>query len=255
MYYKLKKGELKKIISKGFNKAGNIRALALKVGIPRSTLSAYHMEKYLIKKENLDKLNNFLNISFNEKIIEGKLPSNWKQIKAGKMGVEMKKKKGTYERQLKLCQKKGSKKIKLWHKKMKKENPYDYYSMQYSKFKRIGGYKFITKNNEKVRNLFEKEVADILKDNGIKYRYEPFIQIGKKCFFPDFVINNKIIIECTEWRGIDKAIKLRDKIKYLKKEYDVFVVIPKALKRYYEILNNHLLLGTDELMQVIDKSR
>ena len=88
----------------------------------------------------------------------------------------------------------------------------------------------------------------------VDYKYEPLIKINDKYFFPDFLINNKIIIECTEWRGIDKAIKLKYKISFLQKEYKIYVLIPKALKRYYEILNHHLLLGTDDLIKELNKS-
>lgn len=133
---------------------------------------------------------------------------------------------------------------------MKQNEPEKYHLMQYEKFKKIGGYKFITNNGEKVRNKFEKDTADILKDRGFQYEYEPLVRIGERFFFPDFLVNGNIIIECTEWRGHDKAIKLKEKIKYLKKEYKVYVLIPKALKRYYEILNHHLLLGFDDLKKV-----
>ena len=97
-------------------------------------------------------------------------------------------------------------------------------------------------------------ITDILKDMNLKYKYEPLVKAGGKHFFPDFLINNKIIIECTGWRGYDKAIKLKKKIRYLKKRYKVYVVIPKTLKRYYEILNRHLILGTDNLSNIIQKS-
>lgn len=89
----------------------------------------------------------------------------------------------------------------------------------------------------------------------LSYKYEPLVKIGNRYFFPDFLINNKIIVECTEWRGFDKAIKLKSKIEFLKKEYKVFVVIPKSLKRYYEILNRHLLLGTEALINELNMSR
>ena len=93
---------------------------------------------------------------------------------------------------------------------MKMENPKKYYMMQYEKFKRIGGYKYRTNNGEKVRNELEKEVANLLKKNKIEYEYEPLIKSDNKYFFPDFLINNKIILECTAWRGEAKAYKLKE---------------------------------------------
>ena len=62
------------------------------------------------------------------------------------------------------------------------------------------------------------------------------------------MINDKIIIECTEWRGFDKAVKLKSKINSLKQKYKVYVVIPKTLKRYYETLNQYLVLGLEDLI-------
>ncbi|MDP3027000.1 MAG: helix-turn-helix domain-containing protein [Nanoarchaeota archaeon] len=253
MYFILRKGVLRDLISKALKKAGNIRKLEINVKISRSTLSRYYNEKIAIKKENLDKLLDYLNTSIKKEDIAEELSDNWKQIKGGKRCVEEKKKNGNYQEQLKQCQKKGVKGIRLWHRNMKKNNPKKYYLMQYEKFKKIGGYKFTTENGEKVRNKFEKDTADILKNLKVDYKYEPLIKIGNKGFFPDFLINNNIIIECTEWRGSDKAIKLKNKIEFLKKEYKVFVLIPKPLKRYYETLNHHLLLGMDDLKETIKK--
>ena len=257
MYLILKKGVLRNLIFKALIKSGNIRNLEKVVKISKSTLSVYYNEKRAIKQDNLDRLTNYLSILFKEEDIIERLPDNWKQIKGGKKCVEAKKKNGTFEKQIKQMRSKNnydSECLRLWHKKMKKENIEKYYIMQYERFKKIGVYKFITENGEKVRNKLEKEVADLLKSMNFNYKYEPLVKAGSKYFFPDFLIDNNIIIECTEWRGFDKAIKLKNKIEFLKEEYEVFVVIPKPLKRYYEILNNHLLLGMDDLKQILQKS-
>ena len=199
MYLILKKGLLREILDKAFLKAGNIRKLAKDVGIPRSTLSSYHMEKVSITEKNLNKLLRYLLMTLTKGGIVKKFPDNWRQIKGGKKCVEIKKKKGIFEKQLKKMRSKNSyEHIKLWHKRMKKENPEKYYQMQYEKFKKIGGYKFLTLDGKKVRNQFEKDVADLLKGLGLDYKYEPLVYVGKKYFFPDFLINDKIILECTE---------------------------------------------------------
>lgn len=254
MYFILKKGVLRNILSQAFAKAGNIRKLEKQIKISKSTLSLYYNEKRAIKQENLDKLMNYLRMSIENGWIIEMLSDNWKQIKGGNRCVEIKKKKGTFEKQLQEMRSKNSYEhnagsLRLWHKKMKKENAEKYYLMQYERFKKVGRYKFITINGEKVRNKLEKETADLFKDLKIDYKYEPLVKSGGKYFFPDFLINKNVIIECTEWRGFDKAIKLKDKIKHLKKKYKVYVVIPKALKRYYGILNSYLLLGIDDLKE------
>ncbi len=254
MYFILKRGVLKNLTSDALRKSGNIRKLETNVKISRSTLSNYYNEKITIRKENLDKLLNYLNTSIKEGDIIEKLPDNWKQIKGGKKCVEAKKKNGTFEKQIKQMRSKNnydSECLRLWHEKMKKENIEKYHIMQYERFKKIGGYKFITENGEKVRNKLEKETADLLRSLKINYKYEPLVKAKGKYFFPDFLIDNNVIIECTEWRGFDKAIKLKNKIEFLKKEYKVFVVVPKPLKRYYEILNQHLLLGIDDLRKTL----
>ncbi|MDD5192734.1 MAG: hypothetical protein PHH54_07300 [Candidatus Nanoarchaeia archaeon] len=254
MYLILKKGVLREIVSKAFKKAGNIRKLEISIKIPRSTLSNYHNEKIAIKKENLDKLLGYLKLLIKEEDVLEKLPDNWKQIKGGKRCVETKKKNGTFEKQIREMRSKNSydsERLRLWHKKMKKENIEKYHIMQYERFKKVGGYKFTTINGEKVRNELEKETADLLKSLKINYKYEPLVKADGKYFFPDFLIDNNIIIECTEWRGFDKAIKLKDKIAHLKSDYKVFVLVPKPLKRYYEILNQYLLLGIDDLRKTL----
>ena len=253
MYLKLKKGKLREVLSKAINLAGSLRKLEKEIGLSKTTLSDSHNEKlFAIREDRLNKILNYSKFELKNDDIIRKLPNNWRQINGGKRLVQIRKENGTFDEQLMRCRASNNyKSIKLWHKRMKKEEPEKYHLMQYEKFKKIGGYKFITENKEKVRNLLEKEVADILRKLGLKYKYEALVRVGNKYFFPDFLIDENVIIECTAWRGSDKAIKLKDKINYLKKEYDVYVVIPKALKRYYEILNKYLVLGTDELVKIL----
>jgi len=250
MFYILKKGKLRELTARAVKKAGTMRKLEIQIGISRSMICHWHLEKCSIQKHNLNKLLKYLDTSFDQKDVAKILPNNWRQVIGGKNCVARKKERGVFESQLKEVHKASSVHMKKWHRNMKQNEPEKYHLMQYEKFKKIGGYKFITNNGEKVRNKFEKDTADILKDRGFQYEYEPLVRIGERFFFPDFLVNGNIIIECTEWRGHDKAIKLKEKIKYLKKEYKVYVLIPKALKRYYEILNHHLLLGFDDLKKV-----
>ena len=120
----------------------------------------------------------------------------------------------------------------------------------YERFKKIAKYKTQTKKGHFVRNELEQKVANMIFDMKINYEYEPLVKIGNKYFFPDFLINKNIIIECTAWRGETKAYKLKEKIKYLEKKYKTFVVIPKNLYTYYKILDKHLILGLDEFVPV-----
>src|SRR3989344_2665403 len=251
MYFILKKGRLKEIILLALDKSGSFRKLEGKIGIPKSCLFVYSVERRAIKKCYLDKLASYLNITVDGKDIIKELPDNWKQTKGGKNCVMIKKRNGTFERQLKQFQNKNPQSLRLWHKKLKEEDPRKYYLSQYERFKKIGNYKYITNNGEKVRNKLEKDVADLLKGLNKSYKYEPLIKVVDKYLFPDFLIDEKIILECTAWRGFDKAIKLNERIKYLKKNYKVYVVIQKTLKRYYETLNQYLILGIDNIPKML----
>lgn len=246
MFLRLNKEEQKNLINLAVKKAGNYRKLANKINIPRSSLDRYS-DSDTIPEEQFNKIIDFLEIKNKEDIILERLENNWKQKKGGKKCKEIKILRGDYDLNLKKAQKRGALKMKEWHRKMKSEHPEEYYLLQYSKFKKIGGYKYTTQRGEKVRNKFEKDVADLLNKLKINYQYEPLINIDKKYFFPDFLIDNKIIIEATAWKGKIKAYKLKEKIKELEKKYKVYVVIPKNLYSYYQILNNHLIVGLDNL--------
>ncbi len=235
------------ILKKAIKEEGSYRKLAREINIPSSSLLRYSYGSPIpIQRAKI--IMNFLNLSENR--IKKRLPNNFKQKLGGKNCVLAKKKKGTFEKDMRNIQKRQSDKLKKWHRKMKDQNPKEYYKLQYSRFKKISGYKYKTKRGEKVRNLFEKQVADILYDLGVDYQYETLIKSNNKYFFPDFIINNEIILECTAWKGETKAYKLKEKIAHLSKNYQIYVVIPKALYRYYGILEYCLILGLDELASV-----
>jgi len=249
MYYIFKKNNLKNIVDKARKESGSFRKLSEKTGISKTSLGEYYLEKRIINKKNVMKLIKYAKIKPKTYTIIRKLPNNWRQIKGGKKCVEEKKKKGTFEKELKRNQLKGSKALVRWHKRMKRENIDDYYKMQYNRFRKISKYKFKTKKGEKVRNLLEKETADALHNRKIKYQYEPFIRVGNRGFFPDFLINKNIIIECTAWRGYDKAVKLKKKIRHLKRDYEIYIIIPKALNRFYKSLNNHIVYNIKDIIK------
>lgn len=245
MYIKLEKVEQEKLIQLAINKAGSYRKLVKIIKIPRTSILRYK-QLGVIPEKRYKEILKFIGIERGT-IKTTKLEDNWKQILGGKKCVKVKKEKGTFEKQLKKAQKLGAKGLEKWHKKMKKEKPNEYYLIQYEKFKKISGYKYKTKNGERVRNKFEEKVANKLRELGIKYEYEPLIRINKKGFFPDFLINKKVIIEATEWNGETKAYSLKEKIKHLEKKYKVFVIIPKHLYSKYKILDDNLLVGLDNL--------
>lgn len=254
MFVKLKDGKQEVLIREAIKKAESYRKLAKITKIPRSSICGYLKGK-AITEERFNLLADFLSIPDKGEMIAEKLPDNWKQVKGGIKCVASKKKKGTFEKEMRKWQSFQAKKLKYWHKSMKTNNPEQYYNIQFSRFKKMLGYKSITQRGEKVRNIFEKQIADILFRLGINYDYEPLVHSGKRYFFPDFLIDNKIIVECTMWKGKKNAYKLKYKIGALKNKYKIYVVIPKALYSYYKILNNHLVLGLDEFVPIAQTFR
>lgn len=247
MYLRIK--NQKSMILEAIEKAGSYRKLAKMIKIPRSSIIRY-VKGSAIPKDRFDQIANLLKIKDKKEAVQSRLEKNFRQKMGGKKCVLSKKEKGTFKRDMKRLQNIQSKKLKMWHKFMKKNKPEEYYQLQYSRFKKIGGYHYKTKKGENVRNQLEKDIADLLYKMKIEYKYETLIKINNRYFFPDFLINDKIIIECTMWKGMEKAHKLKAKIRYLTKKYQVLVVIPKTLYRYYKILNNHLIKGLDEFVPV-----
>jgi hypothetical protein len=248
MFIRLKNQEI--FLKSLIKKEGSYRKLAEKLEIPSPSFFPYLYGRR-IPEDRAKKIVDFSGEVY-EKMIEETFETNFRQKLGGKNCVISKKKKGTFERDMKNIQKIQSKKLKEWHRDMKDNNPEKYYKIQYSRFKKISGYKFKTKNGEKVRNLFEKKVADILFDYGVSYKYEPLVHVGKKYFFPDFLIGKDLIIECTAWKGESKAYKLKEKISYLKNKYKVYVAIPESLRKYYKIIEDYLLVGPNEIIQALN---
>src|SRR3989338_2500974 len=218
MYYQLKKEWREQLFRKIIEKLGNNNRAINKMGMEKSAYFAYKNGSRTIPQEILVRLVKIASENLKKEYVQNTFPDNWRQILGGKKCVESKKRKGTFESQMKECHKASSNFMKKHHKKWKDEDPHSYYISQYEKFKKIGGYKYKTIKGEYVRNLLEKTTADSLYKMKIPYKYEPCININKKFFFPDFILNNNIIIECTMWRGYDKAIKLKEKINYRSEE-------------------------------------
>jgi len=249
MFVSMHKGELKKLMVAAIQKAGSERKLAKATGIPSITIYYYKNEMYNISEERFSAIICLLGMpeeTANAKV-KCKLPANWGRVKGGKNCLAAKKMKGTWQSNFRKMMRGSSKNLKAWHKKMKKEHPIDYHLDQYRRFKKIGGYKYTTRRGEKVRNILEKKVADLLYEDGFAYEYEPLVKGLKNYYFPDFKIG-PLIIECTMWRGEEKAYKLLHKIRDLEKAgFEVIVVVPPELRRFYKALDTYLTTDFSEL--------
>jgi len=256
MFVKMHRGELKKLMVAAIQKAGSERKLTKATGIPSITIYYYKNEMYNISEERFNAIIQLLDMSEEANAnVECLLPTNWGRVKGGKNCLAMKKKKGTWNTNFRKMMIGSSKNLKAWHKKMKKEHPVDYHLDQYRRFKKIGGYKYTTIRGEKVRNTLEKKVADFLYNDGRAYEYEPLVKGMKNYYFPDFKMDS-LIIECTMWRGEEKAYKLLHKIRDLEKAgFRVIVIIPPELRRFYKALDTYLTNDFFELEKQINLPR
>ncbi|VVC00299.1 Uncharacterised protein [uncultured archaeon] len=253
VFVKMRKGELNKMMSAAIRKAGSERKLTKATGIPPITIYYYSHEIYNITQERFELLAAFLGISRKETERGEKtlLPSNWGRVKGGKNCLAKKKRDGTWKSNFNKMMIGSSRNLKAWHRKMKREQPIEYYHLQYERFKKVGAYKLVAKRGEKVRNSLEKDVADLLYGMKLEYEYEPLVKGKEKYYFPDFKVKN-LLIECSMWRGEEKAYKLLHKIKDLQKEgYLAIVVVPRQLRHFYKVLDEYLVTDIGELKEKI----
>jgi hypothetical protein len=226
-------------MSTAIRKAGSERNLAKILGTHKSAVYFYKYKNRPIRKDVFFKLSELLGLEESDlsQLISKKLEKNWKQKIGGKNCYMKKIKSGKFKRNLIKMKKASSAR----HEKLKKELGKRYFLDQYNRFKKIGIYKIKTDRGEFVRNTLEKRVADNLFQLGLDYEYEPCIKTNKNYYFPDFRVN-RFIIECTMWRGSDKAIKLSKKIdNYKKLEYKVLVVVPNNLRKFYKSIEDNLI--------------
>jgi len=250
MHILLKKSKLKSIVQEAIKKAGSQRKFSKELGIPLSKAWSYQRYNIALTKERLDKILSYINQKIDKSCVEKELPDNWRQVMGGKSCVEKKIKEGRLNNQLAESRKKIKKTLKDWHKEMRAQNPKKYYEIQHAHFRQVAGHKLLTENGEKVRNILERDIANILKKFNIVYQYEPLIKSKGRFFFPDFLIKKNIILECTMWRGYDKAVKLKEKIEHLRLNYRIYVIIPPKLERYYKSIKDNLILGKDQFAEL-----
>ncbi len=248
-YYKFKRGKLRELVAKAINITGSERKLKLKTGISLGSINKYKREKINLSHNNLSKLLDLLSLKKEEVSCDIKniLPSNWGQKIGAKNAYKLKLKNGTFKENLEKMNKASSIYKKKWHKYMKENNLERYHKLQYEYFKKIGGYKYKTKNGEKVRNLLEKETADYLISRNLSYEYEPMIKLDDKVYFPDFKVGN-LIIEVTDWKGLMKIEKLKEKqINFEKNGLKVLLVVSQRVAKSYEGKGFNLVVGQNSL--------
>lgn len=252
MFYKFKKGKQKKLMQRAINIAGSERKLSKLTGIPKSSIYYLKFEKRNMSDTNTEKICAVLGIKKEDikKDLISILPHNWGRKKGGVNLIKLKIEKGILDKTIAKLKESSSKRMKKWHRYMKKNEPEKYHIWQYERFKKIGkGYPFTLQNGIRVRNRLEKEVGDYLIKKFPNALYEPYVNINGKAYFPDFVNGNRIF-EVTEWRNpTKKKIRyLKKKIKdYIKNKYDVSLFIPKKYRKFYKEIEGYIISDLSEM--------
>ena len=134
---------------------------------------------------------------------------------------------------------------------MREKNPEKYYVWQYDRFKKIGkGYPLKLFNGVKVRNKLEKQIGNFLINRKVVFSYEQYININGKAYFPDFIIDENIILEVTEWKhpSIEKLKNLMRKAdEYKLKNYKILFFIPENCRKFYKDLKAPITSNLNEL--------
>ena len=243
MYVDLDKKVQRKLLKNAIAKAGSERKLGKIIEIPTGSMYEYKKRRRF-PYNRFKKLFDFLELSesnFRFKLIDQKEF----RIKGG-IAVQKKYLKENRFNEIHIKMRRASSKymkkyMKNWHANMKKQNPEAYYNLQHARFKSIGGYKFVAEKGHFVRNKFELEIANILHSISADYEYEPMVKIPLRTMFPDFKIGN-LLLECTAWKGEQKAYTLLTKIKAFEEAgYSVRVVIPDKLRDFYKPIQKYIL--------------
>ncbi|MBI2654393.1 hypothetical protein HYX02_06325 [Candidatus Woesearchaeota archaeon] len=256
MVLKFKKGVQKEIICRAITKAGSERKLCKILTLSKGSVYKYKFELTCVRTDRLEKILKFIDedlSKYKNEILEH-LPKNWGQIKGGKNCVLKKIREGTLQYEIERLRKISSKRMKKWHKYMKKNLPKQYHIWQYERFKKVGrGYLYCLDNEIPVRNLLEQKIGNFLIQESIGFEYEPYINVDGKVYFPDFKIDDKII-EVTEWKhpNKDRISHIKKKLKdYNKLGYKVVFFIPSLTRKFYKEFEGSIVSNLPELKKFL----
>jgi len=240
--YVIINSKIRNLILKCIKKAGTEDRLLKILNLPDSIYN-YKTRSRTIPLVRLRKLIKFLNLDEKDFVYKSiLLPHNWRQKIGGIKSFQSKVEKGTFKNNIKKMSRISSIRMKKIFEYQKKFHTEQYYKKQYERFKKIAQYKYSTRKGEKVRNTLEKNVADFLFQNNINYQYEPYVEGKNGKYFPDFLLSDRRIIECTMWRGFDKAQKLSNKIRDLeKKNFKIIVVVTPNVKRFFKKIDKYVV--------------
>ncbi len=100
--------------------------------------------------------------------------------------------------------------------------------------------------NEKMVNELELKVALQLFKSGIKYKYEPFLRVEDKKFYPDFKTGDNII-ECCYWESEDRWLYLATKFSiYHGSGFNCILVTKRACSKYFHLIPDFVKILKEE---------
>ncbi len=249
VFVKLQDNMQRQLVGTAIVKAGSERKLAQLTGMPSSMVYYYKNCFTNLPFERFKKLVSFIGMQVSDFDFELIDPVVYRQ-KGGRIAFENAMKSGKFHEIHKKMRVASSLKMAEWHRKMAEHDKKKYFELQYGRFKKIGGYKFKTNRGELVRNCLERDVANLFFEYGIAYVYEPYAEGEERVYFPDFVIG-KMVVECTAWKGPQKAYALSKKISDLeKKGFNVVVVVPENLRKHYKLIQGKVL-NIEQLKSII----
>lgn len=251
MFVKIDKKVQIKLVDNAVKKAGSERKLENITHIPDASINRYKKVTSRLPYNRFKQLLSFLKLKETDFKFE-LIDERTYRVNGGKAVYQKYLKENRFAEIHKKMRQGSSKMMKKWHKTMKQDKPEEYYTLQYSRFKKIAQYKFKTKRGEPVRNKLEQVVANKLFELEVDYAYEPYIKGLKAPYFPDFKIGN-LIIECTMWKGVEKAYSLLKKIQDLENTgYTVKVIIPNRLIRFYKPIEKNII-SIEELTNLMPR--
>lgn len=205
------------------------RKLAKKLNVKRRTLRNWINEIRLLPENIFYKCIKMLpQLMSYRMFVINIYPENWGKIKGGKVRSKMKSNL-TREIRIKGFEAANSKAVKR---------------------------KAIGPNGEKMYNIGEKRIAELLLAHNFKYKYEPAINLGNKYAFPDFVVKNTIIERCgysnwpSYWSRVIEKAKMYEK--HLREKGKFIIIVPPskfslAIRKVMPHVKNIMILKENEI--------
>jgi hypothetical protein len=184
------------------------------------TLPKKIFEKILVEKPSLENYSKF---------IEEERDSNWGRAKGGRKSWIQIRKKLKYDKNfrkmwIKNCVAGGKKRVKM--------GPIEGWE---NGFRNSPRRIVIGPKGERMFSSIEQSVAKLFLQIGLPYQYEPLMIVNKNKYFPDFVIDKKIIVEIFGYSSEKYFQRMKKKLKdYRTLNKKIILIIPNKMNSIYK---------------------